>query len=239
MHLSLALFRQRASAAALYPPLAQLMQALGLKRLSHGVVIDKTYANGELTHEGKGIRKHALEAGLADGSICSFNLGHGLVNAPDAVMAYVNDARHAGACVHLHVPLALLGLAEHGQPLAWQALNDRVHELLRDLLLLAQPECGWQMRTPNAAKGILATLPAADASPPSSQQAPQADLHTKANLGQRLQALLGADALQTVSPTLTRVAVPEALLNTVNDTLGQEGRLACWQAPRVRKARIP
>ena len=63
MHLSLALFRQRASAAALYPPLAQLMQALGLKRLSHGVVIDKTYANGELTHEGKGIRKHALEAG--------------------------------------------------------------------------------------------------------------------------------------------------------------------------------
>jgi hypothetical protein len=183
--------------------------------------------------------------------------------------------------VHLHVPLALLGLAEHGQPLAWQALNDRVHDLLRDLLLLAQPECGWQMRTPSAAKGIshalgsaallpnergcpsshwaqqpwtqprmlfplnwlsptmLAALPAADASPPSSQQAPQVDPHTKASLGQRLQELLGAHALQTVSPTLTRVAVPEALLNTVNDTLGQEGRLACWQAPRVRKATIP
>lgn len=51
------------------------------------------------------------------------------------------------------------------------------------------------------------------------------------SLGERLQALLGADALQPVSPTLTRIAVPTERLTAINDTLGQEGRLACWRAP--------
>ena len=275
MHLSFALFRQRATAAALYAPLTELMQALGLKRLSYGVTVDKTYANGELTHEGKGIHRPALEAGLADGSIVSFNLGKGqLMSAPDMVVAQVNDARHGSADVQVHVPLACLGLNALGQPLpeadaALVERRQRVQQLLNEVLLLAQPECGWQHISPNAARGMthaqgsgsllphetgcnsaywaqqpwtqprmlfplnwlspamLAALP----SPQASQQATmQATPNPPLTLGQRLQALLGADALQAISPTLTRVAVPADQLNAINDSLGREGRLACWRA---------
>ena len=138
MHLSFALFRQRATAAALYAPLTELMQALGLKRLSYGVVVDKTHANGELTHEGKGIRRPALEAGLADGSIVSFNLGKGqLMSDPDMVVAYVNDARHGSAYVQVHVPLAWLGEDCHPPPLlAQDVANALQHGALKAGLAL-------------------------------------------------------------------------------------------------------
>ena len=274
MHLSFALFRQRATAAALYAPLTELMQALGLKRLSYGVVVDKTHANGELTHEGKGIRRPALEAGLADGSIVSFNLGKGqLMSDPDMVVAYVNDARHGSAYVQVHVPLARLGLNALGQPLpeADAALVERrlrVQQLLDEVLLLAQPECGWQHISLNAAQGVthaqgaasllphevlcdsaywaqlpwtqprmlfalnwlsptMLAAPAPGHAPDAATVSPRAHI----SLGERLQALLGADALQPVSPTLTRIAVPTERLTAINDTLGQEGRLACWRAP--------
>ena len=277
MHLSLALFRQRASAAALYASLTELMHALGQKRLGYGVVVDKTYANGELTHEGKGIRRPALEAGLADGSIVSFNLGKGqLMSDPDLVVAYVNDARHGSAYVQVHVPLAWLGLNALGQPLPEtdEALVERrlrVQQLLDEVLHLAQAECGWQHISPNAAQGMVHAQGAASLLPhetscdsaywaqqpwtqprmlfalnwlspamlaalPSPQTNPQATVqaahssHSQASLGQRLQALLGADALQAISPTLTRVAVPADQLNAINDSLGREGRLACWRA---------
>ena len=279
MHLSFVLFRQRATAAALYAPLTELMQALGQKRLGYGVVVDKSYTNGELTHEGKGIRRPALEAGLADGSIVSFNLGKGqLMSDPDLVVAYVNDARHGSAYVQVHVPLAWLGLNALGQPLpeADAALVERrlrMQQLLDELLLLAQPECGWQHISPNAAQGMthaqgaasllphetgcdsaywaqqpwtqprmlfalnwlspamLAALPSPQTNPQASQQATmQATPNPTLTLGQRLQALLGADALQAISPTLTRVAVPAEQLNAINDSLGREGRLACWRA---------
>ena len=274
MHLSLALFRQRASAAALYASLTELMHALGQKRLSYGVVVDKTYANGELTHEGKGIRRPALEAGLADGSIVSFNLGKGqLMSDPDMAFAHVNDARHGGANVQVHLPLAWLGLNALGQALpdadATVALSSQhVQRLLNEVLQLAQPECGWQHITPNAARGVthaqgavsllphevvcdsgywgqqtwtqprmlfalnwlsptMLAAPAPGHAPDAAAVSPRAHI----SLGERLQALLGADALQPVSPTLTRVAVPTERLTAINDTLGQEGRLACWRAP--------
>ena len=277
MHLSFALFRQRATAAALYAPLTELMQALGQKRLGYGVVVDKTYANGELTHEGKGIRRPALEAGLADGSIVSFNLGKGqLMSDPDMAFAHVNDARHGGANVQVHLPLAWLGLNALGQALpdadATVALSSQhVQRLLNEVLQLAQPECGWQHITPNAARGVthaqgavsllphevvcdsgywgqqtwtqprmlfalnwlspamLAALPSPQTNPQATVQAAHSS-HSQASLGQRLQALLGADALQAISPTLTRVAVPADQLNAINDSLGREGRLACWRA---------
>jgi len=249
------------------------MQALGQKRLGYGVVVDKSYTNGELTHEGKGIRRPALEAGLADGSIVSFNLGKGqLMSDPDLVVAYVNDARHGSAYVQVHVPLAWLGLNALGQPLpeADAALVERrlrMQQLLDELLLLAQPECGWQHISPNAAQGTTHALgggsllphetscnsayrlqqpwtqprmlfalnwlsPAMLAALPSPQATAQAapDPCAHANLGQRLQELLGADALQAISPTLIRVAVPADQLNAINDSLGREGRLACWRA---------
>ena len=274
MHLSFALFRQRATAAALYAPLTGLMQALGLKRLSYGVTVDKTHANGELTHEGKGIRRPALEAGLADGSIVSFNLGKGqLMSDPDLVVAYVNDARHGSAYVQVHVPLAWLGLNALGQPLPEtdEALVERrlrVQQLLDEVLHLAQAECGWQHISPNAAQGMVHAQGAASLLPhetscnsaywaqqpwtqprmlfalnwlsptmlaaPAPGHAPDAAAvspRAHISLGERLQALLGADALQPVSPTLTRVAVPAERLTAINDTLGQEGRLACWRAP--------
>ena len=279
MHLSLALFRQRATAAALYPLLVQLMHTLGLTRLSYGVTVEKAYANGERYVDGKGIRRNALEAGLADGTIVSFHMAKGLMlNEADIAVAYVNDARH-DADVQVHLPLKLLGLSKHGTPpanasAAQTERTQAVLNMLNELVQLAQPECGWQMVTPGAADGLLhaqgastllpnelicdsdfwaqqpwtqprmlfplnwlsPTMLAALPAPDVSTQAPLQDEHSQATLGQRLQALLGEDALQPISPTLTRVAVPEAQLNAINDTLGREGRLACRIAPRVRKS---
>ncbi len=82
---------------------------------------------------------------------------------------------------------------------------------------------------------LLNALPDPALACPAANTAADAAVAGSLSLQQRLVTLLGPEALQEATPLLTRVTVPPDAMRALNDTLGREGRLACWLAPRVRK----